>query len=243
VEFFAEIARQLWFRGNNVIHGGIFLHPNELIVLARSHIFDYKEAQVQVVLANESGGPVGSASLVINVLGGSDVTHGDVFWKSPPTGLYKVNWDVAINFSDGKMGYGGIVRDFMGTVQAAFCFSVDFVAEPVVAESFAALHTVEFCKNRGFTRIILEGDSLLVVQAINCKEGNWRMHGNIIADIQEGLSGFHSWKTCHTKRRANSAAHILAQRGCRYNVNRTWIGCIPDCIRGVVISEIPSLIL
>jgi hypothetical protein len=50
---------------------------------------------------------------------------------------YKVNWDVAINFINGKMGYGGIVRDFKGTVQAASWISVDFVAEPVVAESLA----------------------------------------------------------------------------------------------------------
>jgi hypothetical protein len=69
------------------------------------------------------------------------------------------------------------------------------------------------------------------------------MHGNIIAKIQEGLSGFLSWKTCHTKIGANSAAHILAQRVCRSDVNRTWIDCIIDCIRDIVLSEIPSLSL
>jgi hypothetical protein len=107
----------------------------------------------------------------------------------------------------------------------------------------AALHTVEFCRNRSFTRIILEGDSLLVVQAINRNGGNWStMHGNIIADIQEGFLGFRSWKTCHTKRGANSTAHILALSGCRHDVTHTWLRFIPDCIRDVIL-EIPYLIL
>jgi hypothetical protein len=59
------------------------------------------------------------------------------------------------------------MRDFQGTVHATFCHSVDVLVDPVLAEALATLHTVEFCKNQGYTRLILEEDSLLVVQAIN----------------------------------------------------------------------------
>jgi len=57
---------------------------------------------------------------------------------------------------------------------------------------------------------VLEGDSLIVVQAINCAGENWSKYENIIANIQAILTRFNIWKTCHTKR-TNSAAHILAQ--------------------------------
>jgi hypothetical protein len=58
---------------------------------------------------------------------------------------------------------------------------------------------------------ILEGDSLLVVQAIKHTCENWSKYGDIIVNIQTVLTGFHSWQTYHTKRRANSIARILAQ--------------------------------
>jgi ribonuclease HI len=47
----------------------------------------------------------------------------------------------------------------------------------VVAEVYAALCAVEFCKNRGLTNIILEGDSLQVVIALQNPGLNWTMHG------------------------------------------------------------------
>jgi hypothetical protein len=57
---------------------------------------------------------------------------------------------------------------------------------------------------------LLEGDSLIVVQAINCIGENWSKYENIITNIQAVLTGFNIWKTCNTKR-INSTAHILAQ--------------------------------
>jgi ribonuclease HI len=39
--------------------------------------------------------------------------------------------------------------------------------EPVLAETLAALRAAEFCRNRGLQNIIMVGDSLQVVQALN----------------------------------------------------------------------------
>jgi ribonuclease HI len=77
-------------------------------------------------------------------------------------------------------------------VQADFCLQVNILAEPVVGEALAALQMIEFCRIRGYTRIILEGDSLIVVQAINRIGENWSRYENIIADIQAVLAGFRS---------------------------------------------------
>jgi hypothetical protein len=37
-ELHAEVARRLWFRRNSVVHGGDFLHSNDLIRAANSYI-------------------------------------------------------------------------------------------------------------------------------------------------------------------------------------------------------------
>jgi ribonuclease HI len=71
--------------------------------------------------------------------------------------------------------------------------------DPVVAESFAALRAAEFSRNRGLQRIILEGDSLIVVQAINKPGLTWKLHGQLVADIKEVLWCFHFWKVIHTR--------------------------------------------
>jgi ribonuclease HI len=105
-------------------------------------------------------------------------------------------------------------------VHAAFCHSVDVLVDPVVADALTTLHTVEFCRNWSYTRLILEGDSLLVVHAINRTWVNWSRHENIIADIKEVLTSIYSWKTCNTKQRANSTAHILAQVGAHHATHR-----------------------
>jgi ribonuclease HI len=84
------------------------------------------------------------------------------------------------------------------------------MVDPVVGEALAALHTVEFCRHNGFSSIVLEGDSLLVVQAINNTGVNWSRIGFIIDDIRNILKGFQWWKICHTKRQGNRVAHTLA---------------------------------
>jgi hypothetical protein len=88
------------------------------------------------------------------------------------------------------LGYGGIVRDFQGKVQAAFCLPVNISVEPVVGEAMVAFQMVEFCRIWRFTRIILEEDSLIVVHAINRTCENWSRYGNIIADIQAVIVDF-----------------------------------------------------
>jgi ribonuclease HI len=97
--------------------------------------------------------------------------------------LIKKNNNNNNNNKNGRLGYGGIVRDFQRKVKAAFCLPVNISVEPIVGEALAVFQMVKFCRNRGFTRIILKGDSLLVLQAINYTCENWSKYGNIIVNI------------------------------------------------------------
>jgi ribonuclease HI len=51
-----------------------------------------------------------------------------------------------------------------------------------------AMAAVEFCNSIAMQDIILEGDSLQVVQALSEKSQSWRKYGHIIDDIK-----FASW--------------------------------------------------
>jgi ribonuclease HI len=123
-----------------------------------------------------------------------------------------VNWDAALDSVNRRMGVGILVRDHLGMVIAARSHTLVFLTEPVVAEAIAALHAVEFSRDLGLPRIVLEGDSLQVVTAVQDLRPTWSRYGHITADIRTILKGFRSWQVCHTKRVSNYAAHGLAKK-------------------------------
>jgi hypothetical protein len=135
------------------------------------------------------------------------------------------------------MGYGYIERDYNGTVVAAACHSVMFFTEPIIVETLATLRAVEFCINRGFFHNFWEGDSLIVITALNKRDENWRRHGQIMHDIDMVLNYFQSWRCCYTKRWTNKAAHRLAKEGVLHGVDRVLFNFILVFLAIVVNSE------
>jgi hypothetical protein len=77
--------------------GGKFIHPNQLITeaaLTLKYFIDVNALErlpplITEVLATES-------------------------WKAPPPGMYKINWDVAIDSKNRCMGIGIIAQDCEG---------------------------------------------------------------------------------------------------------------------------------
>ena len=46
IALFVGIARRIWLRRNEVLHGGKFLHPSELILQTRKAITEFQQAHV-----------------------------------------------------------------------------------------------------------------------------------------------------------------------------------------------------
>jgi ribonuclease HI len=113
-----------------------------------------------------------------------------VRWLAPLESRAKINCDVALDPKNSRMGFDLLIRDWKGKVIAAAIHVVDFIADPVVGESMAALKAIEFCKFRGLNRIIVEGDSLQVVNSINKPCLNWCKYRHIVVNIHEVLRFF-----------------------------------------------------
>jgi ribonuclease HI len=60
----------------------------------------------------------------------------------------------------------------------------------------------------GLSNVILEVDSLLVVQALRNMSPNWSSYGPVIEDARGKLYIRQSWMVSHVKREANSR-HII----------------------------------
>jgi ribonuclease HI len=82
----------------------------------------------------------------------------------------KANWDVALNSAAGKcIGIGVIIRDDKEVVFTALSRSVEACPVLIIAEAMGALHAIEFCQDSRLSNIMLEGDSLQLVQVVNAK--------------------------------------------------------------------------
>jgi hypothetical protein len=85
---FARIARGMWLRRNEVVHGGKFLHPTLLVQKAVHVAEEFAEMA-----------PSGKQNT------GDRKQAGGQKWSAPSPGWVKLNWDASIEREAGKMGY------------------------------------------------------------------------------------------------------------------------------------------
>jgi ribonuclease HI len=144
---------------------------------------------------------------------------------------------VAIDAHTNSMGFGAIICDHTGKVCAARCERIQKVQEPVMGEAMAAMAAVEFCNSRAIQDVILEGDSIQVIQTLQEANFSWRKYGHFIDGIRDLLGPSRRWRLHHVKRTANRAADGLAKEGLRSIEKQTWIDESPECVRTIVSSE------
>ncbi|KAK9989826.1 hypothetical protein SO802_030065 [Lithocarpus litseifolius] len=83
-------------------------------------------------------------------------------------------------------------------------------------------------------QVIIESDSLAVVQAVNSRSFHGNM-GPIIQGALSLLSQFRSWKVLHLKRDYNKVVHELAQYARISATTQTWIGTEPPMFHSLFV--------
>ncbi|XP_059438559.1 uncharacterized protein LOC132171289 [Corylus avellana] len=122
-------------------------------------------------------------------------------WKKPPYGVINLNWDSAIDKEGQKMGIGIIARDHNGDIYAAFVVSRQYIIDPTTDEALAAWKMAQLYVPMGLNDVMLEGDSLEVVQALCEEESTWGRYGALITDAKFLLQNIQRWSVCHVKMR------------------------------------------
>jgi hypothetical protein len=135
------------------------------------------------------------------------------------------------------IGVGIIGRDHNGNICLAFTACRRFFTDRTSAEALAAWTLADICVRVGYNDVILEGDALEVVQAMNREEFSCGRYGALINDAKILLQQVQHWKVRHVKRAANAAAHRLAKLAFSFSEERLWIKDFPLCVREIVIAE------
>ena len=158
-----------------------------------------------------------------------------VGWPPPPE-FYKINVDGATGGERNLSCAGVVIRDCRGLVVAA-CSKVlngAFTAE--VSEALAVEEGVRLAKELDLSQVIIESDSVVVVEAIGSGNCNGEL-GSLVQGSLELLRSFKSWKVKHLKRVYNTAAHDLAQATKASRISQLWRGSEPPIIQRTLLVD------
>ena len=92
-----------------------------------------------------------------------------VRWKPPLPGMVKVNFDGAIFSTHSSAGLGMIIRDHARLVLAAPSQKIPLPTSVETVEVMVARRALLFDRELGFERVMVEGDSEVVIKAIKEK--------------------------------------------------------------------------
>ncbi|XP_026451565.1 uncharacterized protein LOC113351867 [Papaver somniferum] len=128
-------------------------------------------------------------------------------WEPPVGEKIKINFDGAA----GPRGFvcRVIARDKEAKMQGCQNRTIDYCTT-IEAEAASALLAMELGVSIRFRDIVLEGDSLNVINALKYKHHNtnWRIQ-NTISRIRDELRHFNYVEFRYIKKNANDVAHIL----------------------------------
>jgi ribonuclease HI len=103
---------------------------------------------------------------------------GEHNWKLPPEGSLKLNFDGASKGNLGRTGTGGVIRDSQGKIIPLYTGSLGNSTNNTA--EFGALETdLEILHQEGMTNVIVEGDSMLVINIVRKLQ-----NGTIVGKIQ-----------------------------------------------------------
>ena len=139
------------------------------------------------------------------------VCSNDSRWTPLASGLYKINFDGALFEEQACAGLGVVIRDSAGLIIGALSQKIRYPGLVDMVEALAASRAVVFAKELCLQSMVVEGDSLWVIQALIDARPSRTMFGHVIADIHSLASNV-DCSFCHVKRGGNKLAHALARR-------------------------------
>ena len=192
LELFWVQAWLAWNQRNRVVFGGNLMDSRTLNNRAVEYLTKYRQAQVHLTVIR------------------TDQQCNET-WKPPPTTAYKLNFDAAIFADLDRNGVGAIIRNEQGQVMAAMIAAGPKVKSSDEAGLLACRRSMEFAVDAGFTKLIIEGDNVNVMQAISSLHINCSLLGYVVDDIRHLIHCLEWVRVSFTRRGGNKVAHALAQ--------------------------------
>jgi ribonuclease HI len=163
-------------------------------------------------------------------------------WMPPQQEWLKVNVDRAFRENLCRGGWGCIIRDAEGHMVVARTGNSNRINCASVNELMAVREALKLAEELRISKLIVESDAMLLVQAINRREEYLSASAVIIQDIKAHMSlSFNRCVVQFVKRDCNMAAHLLAQYGVTQEGMSSWYwdGDVPAFIAATIMGDLP----
>ncbi|MQM17558.1 hypothetical protein Taro_050531 [Colocasia esculenta] len=155
-----------------------------------------------------------------------------VRWITPPSGRLKLNVDGAFMRTSGTTGGGGILRDHEGNMCWAFARAYHDLNSSLAAEAMALNGGLSICCSKGVSEVLVETDSLNLLQLVtNQISSQWDL-SCIMHDIAMKTLNLKA-EIAHVPREANRVADCLASSAMsctRFVIWSSW-GDLPTTVK------------
>ncbi|MBA0755499.1 hypothetical protein Gogos_021255 [Gossypium gossypioides] len=160
-----------------------------------------------------------------------------VKWSPPPQGWFKVNVDAGVSIANNRVVTDFIIRNDEGFIMGSGFQRHNLVLSVVIAEAIAVLHGLQFALDMGFSRVILESDSRLVVNNIQKSSEDYSESRPFTWDVKNLARKFHCCRFQFVAREGNGAAHALVVEGMQAEGDSFWVEDAPLKVLEVADSD------
>lgn len=191
-ELILMIMWRIWNERNSKAHGNEFLEQNKVRESARVML------QNSVLKNRDQRQPTipHDASLLV--------------WCAPNERVIKINGDAALSSQNGIAGLAFVMRCHRGIVLVAGSRHISFADSVVDVEAKAILWVIQVALSRGCTRVVLETDSHILVDAFRHVKVLMHIRG-LFMQILWLCSLFTSCTWSFVRRERNKVAYELAR--------------------------------
>ena len=162
-------------------------------------------------------------------------------WLPPLEGFYKANFDAAYFGNSSIVSIGVVVHDSEGEIIVALIQKIREPHSVDAAKALACRRAVGFAKKLSLFSVILEGDSMQVVQATSNKRENLTLFGHVIKEIHDSCSSFTRISFQHVRREGNKLAHALTRRAILSVDTVVWVEELPTDLEDVFQMDLVDL--
>lgn len=132
-------------------------------------------------------------------------------WSKPISTILKINVDAALFAEMGKYSYACVVRDSRGQFLEAISSCKQGMVNPEMAEVLGVREALSWIKRKSWQRVVVESDSLLVIQSIRSSVSMMSYFGSIVEECRSMLKELPEVKLLFIRRSANSVVHHIAR--------------------------------
>ena len=133
-------------------------------------------------------------------------------WSPPPTGTYKAKFNAALFEELHCAGLGIMYQDHSGQVITALSQRIGLPHTVEMAEALAARQGMEFARELSIFDVILEGDCLRIMRALNASGGCNTLYGHVVNETKRLGAALRHCIYQHVGRDGNKLAHCLTRR-------------------------------